>query len=44
MAEKLNAGDAFPEITLNLLGGGSMTLPTDFDANYNIVLFYRGHW
>ena len=44
MAEKLDAGDQFPDMTLNLVGGGSVTLPADLTSNYNVVLFYRGHW
>ena len=44
MADKLNTGDAFPALTLNLLGGGTLTLPRDIDSKYMIALFYRGHW
>lgn len=44
MAEKLNMGDIFPDMTLNLVGGGSVNLPADLDAKYTMVLFYRGHW
>ena len=44
MAEKLNLGDALPSLTLNLVGGGSLTVPETDGAKYLIVLFYRGHW
>ena len=44
MAAKLNAGDPFPRLTLNLVDGGSLELPAGIDAKYKIVLFYRGHW
>ncbi len=44
MAEKLNLGDTFPSLTLNLVGGGTATVPEANGAKYNIVLFYRGHW
>ena len=44
MAEKLNLMDTFPSLTLNLAGGGTMTLPDDVQTPYAIVLFYRGHW
>ncbi len=44
MADKLNAGDMFPEISIDLVGGGSLNLPGDFETAYNLVLFYRGHW
>ena len=44
MAEKLNGGDMFPELMLNMAGGGTVTLPTDIETPYALVLFYRGHW
>jgi len=44
MAAKLGPGDAFPAMSLNLVGGGSINLPGDLDGRFNIVLFYRGHW
>ena len=44
MANKLIEGDAFPSITLNLVGGGTLTIPDDMDSKYLVVLFYRGHW
>lgn len=44
MPIKLDAGDSFLEITLNLVGGSTLSLPNDLKSNYSIVLFYRGHW
>jgi len=44
MPEKLDLLDTFPSITLDLAGGGSLTLPEQLDTPYAIVLFYRGHW
>jgi peroxiredoxin len=44
MAAKLDAGDAFPRITLNLGDGGTLELPDGVDAKYKVILFYRGHW
>ena len=45
VANLLDIGDAFPQTTLNLVGGaGTVTVPDDLKADYNIVLFYRGHW
>ncbi len=44
MAAKLNEGDAFPKVTLNLVGGGTVVVPDGIAANYLVVLFYRGHW
>lgn len=44
MAAKLNTGDAFPKLTLDLVDGGKLALPDDLDARYKVILFYRGHW
>ena len=47
MAEKLNAGGMFPQLTLQVGAGdtiASIELPQLKDAGYSIVLFYRGHW
>lgn len=41
---KLNPSDIFPELTLNLVGGGSFSLPADLTSPMTVVLFYRGHW
>ena len=44
MAQKLDAGDRFPGMTLTLTGGGTVSLPDDLSSDYNVILFYRGHW
>lgn len=44
MGKKLEAGDAFPQLTLNIVGGGQLVVPGDLEGRYNILLFYRGHW
>ncbi|MDP6517574.1 MAG: hypothetical protein QF926_13275 [Alphaproteobacteria bacterium] len=44
MGEKLNTGDPFPSLTLNLVGGGTVTVGGTLDSNYGVILFYRGHW
>ncbi len=44
MSEKLNAGDTLPEVVLSRIGGESLSVPKDIDADFGIVLFYRGHW
>ena len=44
MAEKLIGGDTFPSVQLDLVGGGSVSLPEDLETDYGVVLFYRGHW
>ena len=44
MAQKLGVGDRFPDMTLTLAGGGTVRLPDDLSSDYNLILFYRGHW
>lgn len=44
MAEKLNTGDTFPRLTLDLVDGTKLELPAGPDARYKVILFYRGHW
>ena len=44
MTSKLNAGDAFASVSLDLVGGGTLSIPGDLDSPYSVVLFYRGHW
>lgn len=44
MAEMLNAGAKFPQLTLQFTDGGSSTLPADLEQPWTVVLFYRGHW
>ena len=44
MANKLGQGDAFPHLTLNLVGGEKIDLPENLNAKYYVILFYRGHW
>ena len=44
MAEKLNTGDIFPKLTLDLVEGTKLVVPDGMDARYKVILFYRGHW
>jgi hypothetical protein len=44
MSGKLNAGEPFPRLTLDLVDGGKLELPGGLDARYKVILFYRGHW
>ncbi len=44
MATKLDAGEQFPELTLQLTGGTTLQLPRGMGTKYTIALFYRGHW
>ena len=38
---KLDSDDAFPPITLDLVGGGQIALPSD---KWTLLLVYRGQW
>ena len=44
MGEKLQQGDRFPALTLQLVQGGTIRLPDEIPTRYAAVLFYRGHW
>ena len=44
MAAKLDTGDPFPRLTLNLVDGSSLALPDGLQGKYKVLLFYRGHW
>ena len=44
MTRKLGLGDSFPNITLDLVGGGTIDLPTGMGSKYGVILFFRGHW
>ena len=40
----LHPGDAFPELTLTVPGGKTVTVPETFAGQFGVVLFYRGAW
>lgn len=44
MSEKLGIGSAFPSMTIDLVGGGTLDLPDGLGSGYRVILFYRGHW
>ena len=44
MSEKLATGATFPELTLKIPGGDTISLPGDLKTPLTVVLFYRGHW
>lgn len=44
MADKLQQGDRFPSLTLNLVNGGTLDFPGQMPSRYVALLFYRGHW
>jgi peroxiredoxin len=40
----LHPGDPFPEMTLTVVGGETVTVPAIFVGQFGVVLFYRGAW
>ena len=44
MPDWLIQGDMLPSVTLNLIDGGTITLPDDISGRYLALLFYRGNW
>ena len=44
MSEKLQSGERFPSISLNLIDGTTLQIPGDAPSRYTALLFYRGHW
>lgn len=43
-AYRLGNGDPFPDLTADLVGGGTLSLPGDLAGHWGIVVFNRGHW
>ena len=44
MADKIGIGAVFPQVTLQLVNGGTLVVPDRMTSKYRVVLFYRGHW
>src|SRR5262245_54352460 len=44
MSLRLHNGDVFPDLTVDVVGGGTLALPRDLAGSYAVVLFYRGSW
>ena len=40
----LHPGDTFPTFDVQLVGGGSLTLPEALAGGFGVVLFNRGSW
>ena len=43
-ASMLSPGDTFPNISLSLVGGDDISIPSDMAGSWTYVLFYRGGW
>jgi len=44
MLSRLQNGDIFPDLAINVVGGGTIALPSDLAGSYAVILFYRGSW
>ncbi len=44
MTDLLHPGDAFPDLTLTLVGGEVLKLPDHFARRWGVVIFNRGSW
>jgi len=42
--QKLDAGDLFPAMNLQLVDGNMFSVPSDLTNDYTIFLGYRGKW
>lgn len=41
---KLDSGDAFPEMEIDLLDRESITVKAALGGSWSVLLFYRGYW
>src|SRR5262245_53884981 len=41
---RLNNGDAFPTLTFDAVGGGTLSVTDHLAGSYGAVLIYRGSW
>jgi peroxiredoxin len=44
MVSRLQNGDVFPDLAIDVVGGGTLALPRDLAGSYAVILFYRGSW
>ncbi|MGE0558186.1 MAG: hypothetical protein AB7E73_11375 [Burkholderiales bacterium] len=44
LGNKLDSGDAFPDLELNLVEGGARTISQIAAGQWCVLLFYRGDW
>jgi peroxiredoxin len=40
----LSGGDTLPDFTLKVGDRDSISLPSDIESDFAVILFYRGHW
>ncbi|MBS1217123.1 MAG: hypothetical protein H6R21_256 [Proteobacteria bacterium] len=44
LGSKLDSGDAFPDLELELVGGGTQHISALAAGRWSVVLLYRGDW
>jgi peroxiredoxin len=44
MSSRLQNGDLFPDLVIDVVGGRTLAIPRDLAGAYAVVLFYRGSW
>ncbi len=44
LGSKLDSGDAFPDLELQLVGGGTRKISQLTGGQWSTVLLYRGDW
>ena len=44
LGNKLDSGDAFPDLELHLVGGGAQRISQIAGGRWSVVLLYRGDW
>jgi peroxiredoxin len=44
LGNKLDSGDAFPDLELQLVGGGTQTISQIAAGQWCVLLLYRGDW
>jgi hypothetical protein len=44
LGNKLDSGDAFPDLELQLVGGGAQKISQLAGGLWSVVLLYRGDW
>ena len=44
MVSRLQNGDVFPDLAIDVVGGDTIALPRDLAGSYAVILFNRGAW
>ena len=44
MSSRLQNGDLFPHLIIDVVGGRTLAIPHDLGGSYAVILFYRGSW